>query len=84
MKKDSRLDEAILETAKDMWDAGIMDEEEYSRILTRYTHLKKRSNHWVASCPGLDVASQGATEEDGTNTTSHSSDSSPLTGNTTG
>ncbi len=64
MKKDSRLKEAMLETAKDMWDAGIMGEEAYSRILAQYAHLKKRSNHWVASYPVLDVVSQGATKEE--------------------
>lgn len=42
-KKSRRLTKAILETAKDMFEAGIFDESEYEKITLR--HLKKEKLH---------------------------------------
>jgi hypothetical protein len=64
MKKTTRLEEAMLETAKEMWDSGIANEEDYSRILARHAYFRKRPNYWVASCPSLDVVSRGPTKEE--------------------
>jgi putative transcriptional regulator len=38
-KKSSRLTKALLETAKDMWQGGIIHEKEYAKITMR--HLNK-------------------------------------------
>lgn len=38
-KKQDKLTEAILETAKDFYDGGIIDEKTYSKITMR--HLNK-------------------------------------------
>ncbi len=38
-KKSNRLSDAILETAKDMFDGGIISENEYEKVTLR--HLKK-------------------------------------------
>lgn len=44
-RKHSRMDEAILETVKDMTEAGIMDEATYSNTTMRYRlEVKQNAN----------------------------------------
>ena len=43
-KKPSRMDRAILETARDMRDAGIMDEAAYSKITMRHLGVAGDAN----------------------------------------
>jgi putative transcriptional regulator len=40
-KKSSRLTKALLETAKDMWEGGIIDETAYEKITMRHLGEKR-------------------------------------------
>ena len=42
-KKDSRLTQALLETAKDMQQAGILTDEAYGKITMRHLGIKHKS-----------------------------------------
>ncbi len=52
-KKLNRMDEAILETAEDMREAGIMDESTYSKITMR--HLGRKQDLNTQPMKGEDV-----------------------------
>ena len=52
-KKPSRLEKAMLETAKDMQYAGLMDEADYGKITLR--HLGVKEKFVAGSLTGEDI-----------------------------
>lgn len=54
-KKNSRLEEAILETAEGMWQRGILDKSNYEKITKR--HVGHKEPPKIESITGIEIRS---------------------------